>query len=201
MLGVVIEYLELLDFWFGELTEGVADDEHRTRWFVASSDFDQQCASRFGRLLNDVNAIDWGDSPRARLASIILYDQLPRNIYRGQREAFAHDQHALSVARCGVEQRADLELNLDERAFFYMPFEHSESLLDQHTAVGLFGGLRDAAPKPLRNQTGNSLRFAQQHRDIIVRFGRFPHRNSVLGRDSSPEELAFVAGGDGFGQN
>lgn len=94
----------------------------------------------------------------------------------------------------------DRALNFDQRAFFYMPFEHSENILDQHIAVGLFSQLRDESPGPRRELIGNNLRFAQQHRDIIARFGRFPHRNAVLERDSSPEELDFVAAGDGFGQ-
>jgi uncharacterized protein (DUF924 family) len=82
-----------------------------------------------------------------------------------------------------------------------MPFEHSEDILDQHLAVGLFTLLRDQSPKGQRSETGNYLRFAQQHRDIVLRFGRFPHRNEVLGRNSSAEERAFVDAGDGFGQN
>ena len=126
---------------------------------------------------------------------------MPRNIYRGNAQAYAWDTTALQAAREGVSQQADRELGWDERSFFYMPFEHAENLLDQHLAVGLYSLMRDESPRELRNQTGNSLRYAQQHRDIILRFGRFPHRNVVLGRKSSADEATFVAGGDGFGQS
>ncbi len=196
-------YLELLEFWFGELTDGVASESHRKNWFATSVEFDQQCTQKFGSLLQEVEGgqLGWSEEPRAQLAYIVLCDQMPRNIYRGRPEAFAYDSYALEAAKRGIEQGTDQQLELDERAFFYMPFEHSESILDQHTAVGLFTALRDSSPKHLRSQTGNSLRFAQQHRDIVVRFGRFPHRNSTLGRTSSTAEAAFVEDGDGFGQN
>ncbi len=204
MLGSVTDYLELLEFWFGELTDGIAGESRRKNWFAASAEFDQQCTVKFGHLLTDIDALsggqDWGETPRAQIAYVILYDQMPRNIFRGHREAFAYDHLALEVAKRGIEQGVDQHLKLDERAFFYRPFEHSESLLDQHIAVGLFTALRDSSPKHLRSRTGNSLRSAQQHRDIIVRFGRFPHRNHLLGRKSSDAEAIFIEDGNGFGQ-
>ena len=95
----------------------------------------------------------------------------------------------------------DQSLTCDERCFFYLPFEHSESLVDQHTCVGLFSALRDATPNGFKHLTGSYLRHAQQHRDIIARFGRFPHRNAVLGRQSTPAEIAFLEHGSSFGQS
>lgn len=189
----------LLNFWFGELHHGLADQQHRTRWFNQCASFDAECRRRFGPLL-DHSKPDWDHSPSAILASIILYDQLPRNIFRGNAEAFAFDQQARLLARQGIEAGKDQVLAQDERAFFYLPFEHSEDIVDQHLSVGLFAGLRDGAPKAGRSAAGNSLRSAQQHRDIILRFGRFPHRNEVLGRQSTPPERAFIQDHAGFGQ-
>lgn len=191
----------LLQFWFGQLTDGVADESFRKNWFAASADFDAQCR-RFEPELKNTGkpAEDWSQEPRAQLALILLCDQIPRNIYRGTAEAFAWDHLALSRAKTGIEQGIDRKLAWDERAFFYMPFEHSESLVDQHTSVALFSRLRDEVPQAHRNMFGNILRFAQQHRDIILRFGRFPHRNAVLGRTSTEAEDVFARDSDGFGQ-
>jgi uncharacterized protein (DUF924 family) len=194
----------LLDFWFGPLIDGVAEADRRQQWFLAEPNFDAQCSAQFGPLLAPALAgelDDWLVKAHGRLAFIILTDQMPRNIYRGSAQAYAWDTKALQAAKDGVAAQADRELGWDERSFFYMPFEHAENLLDQHLAVGLFALMRDESPGELRNQTGNSLRFAQQHRDIILRFGRFPHRNAVLGRKSSAQEVDFVAGSDGFGQS
>ena len=193
----------LLHFWFGDLVDGLASEQQRAKWFSPDASFDLDCqayassldAARAGHLDH------WLDTPTTLLAYVILCDQLPRNIFRGNRQAFAFDDLALAAAKQAVTKGMDRQLGWDERAFLYMPFEHSEHLLDQHTAVGLFSALRDASTGPTRSLMGNSLRFAQQHRDIIQRFGRFPHRNAVLGRDSSAEELAYVAQGDGFGQS
>ena len=204
MLGAVTaDWQHLLDFWFGELVDGLADAQHRERWFTSSPAFDQACREQFADWLAmaaDGRLDDWQQSAHGCLAFIVLTDQLPRNIYRGSAEAFAWDAQALQAARQGIERRLDLELALHERAFFYMPFEHSEAIVDQHLAVGLFTGLRDASAKGLRSITGDYLRFAQQHRDLILRFGRFPHRNDVLGRTSSAAERAAMADSDGFGQ-
>jgi uncharacterized protein (DUF924 family) len=195
---------ELLDFWFGVIADGFAGDAHRKRWFAGGTPFDEECRVRYGGLAAAAASgelDDWLDQPRARLAYILLTDQIPRNLHRGEAQAFATDAAALNAARTGVEARMDLTLTLDERCFFYMPFEHSESLVDQHTCVGLFTSLRDSTPEGSRHLTGGYLRYAQQHRDILTRFGRFPHRNAVLGRTSTAEELAFLESGPTFGQS
>ncbi len=205
MLGLVMDWQVLLHFWFGSFTEdGFSAPLQRSKWFIPDSDFDKACEQAAGTALTSVRQGDldhWLDHAEGRLAYILLCDQLPRNIFRGQANAYGWDELALHAAREGVLNGADRVLNFDQRAFFYMPFEHSENILDQHTAVGLFAQLRDASPAARRELTGNNLRYAQQHRDVILRFGRFPHRNEVLGRTSSPEELEFVAAGDGFGQS
>jgi uncharacterized protein (DUF924 family) len=194
----------VLDFWFGELEAGFADDAHRARWFSGADGFDQDCRVGFATLAAeaaDGELEAWLETPRTRLAYILLTDQIPRNIHRGTPLAFASDGAALNAARTGVEAGMDLALAIDERCFFYLPFEHSESLVDQHTCVGLFMNLRDQTPQGSRHLTGNYLRFAQQHRDIVQRFGRFPHRNRVLGRTSTPAEKAFLEAGPTFGQS
>ena len=204
MLGLVVpDWPDVLDFWFGSLNDtGQADDVQRSLWFQTNAQFDAECRT-FEPLLDKAltgNLEAWRNSPKSTLAYIVLCDQLPRNIFRGTAAAFKWDPLALAAARSGVAAGQDRTLALDERAFFYMPFEHSERMIDQYLAVGLFATLRDEAPGELRSIYGNMLRFAQQHRDIILRFGRYPHRNAVLGRESSSEELAYIASSDGFGQ-
>lgn len=189
----------LHNFWFGELDQGIASQEKAALWFTPSDDFDQLCY-QFRPALECLNPEAWHQDSKSQLALIILCDQIPRNIFRGTAMAYAYDSIALSTAKQGVERGLDLEMGLDERGFFYLPFEHSESMVDQHTAVALFSKLRDDAPQPLKNHAGNKLRHAQRHRDIVQRFGRFPHRNRVLERMSSQEELDFIRRGDGFGQ-
>ncbi|XOV84147.1 MAG: DUF924 family protein [bacterium] len=197
------DFEALLAFWFGPLENGLAGPAQRKTWFTPDPDFDDRCRNAFLPVLElarEDRLNHWLDTPQGQLAFIVLTDQLPRNIFRGTREAFDFDPLALAVARKGIAAGSDRQLGLDERAFFYMPFEHSEDLLDQHMAVGLFTYLRDATAGEHRNITGQNLRYAQQHRDIIIRFGRFPHRNAVLQRTSTAQELAFIQAGDGFGQ-
>lgn len=193
----------MLSFWFGELTEGYADTAHRKRWFAGGSAFDAQLTQHFAGLVTAALAgkLDaWVAGPHPTLAYVLVCDQLTRNIHRGTPAAFAGDQRALEAARRAVATGQDLALAPDERAFLYMPFEHSESLVDQHTCVGLFSELHERAAPDKRALTGGFLRYAQQHRDIIREFGRFPHRNGLLGRSSTPAEQRFTATGPGFGQ-
>jgi uncharacterized protein (DUF924 family) len=197
------DYEALLAYWFGPFEAGFSTAAHRQRWFAASRSFDAALTERFAPLVETAAAggLDrWCETPRGRLAFVLVCDQLPRNIYRGTARAFATDHLAIDAAREAVSAGVDLTLGLDERAFLYLPFEHSESILDQHLAVGLFTALRDASPKGYRDLTGGYLRFAQQHRDLILRFGRFPHRNTVLGRPSTSEESAYLESGGTFGQ-
>jgi uncharacterized protein (DUF924 family) len=194
----------LLLFWFGALSDGFADSTHRARWFSGGVEFDNSCRVEFSSLATQAANGDlehWLDEPRSRLAYVLLCDQIPRNIYRGEALAFATDGAALIAARTGIEAGMDRALAYDERNFCYLPFEHSESLVDQHTSVGLFMNLCDDTPEGFRDRTGSSLRYARQHRNIVQRFGRFPHRNKVLGRKSSAAELAFLQDGPAFGQS
>lgn len=198
------QFTDVLDFWFGEQRDGFSSPATQQRWFESSATFDDEIRERFmGTFeLARTNRLDeWLREPRGALAYIIVTDQFPRNLFRGSAEAFATDSLALAAARRLVSDEPT-SLTFDERAFAYMPFEHSEALLDQFTSVGLFMTLRDDTPAGSRQQTGNSLRFAQVHRDIIRRFGRFPHRNAVLGRDSTDAERRYLEESDqDFGQS
>ena len=194
---------EVLDYWFGELDGEFADDAHRSMWWTGSVTVDDEVRRRFGSLINAAGAGEldhWLDTPRGRLAYILVCDQFPRHVHRATPQAFANDPLALAAAKVGVETGVDRALRLDHRSFFYLPFEHSESLVDQHTCVGLYTQLRDETPAGQRHLTGAGLRHAHQHRDIINRFGRFPHRNEVLGRTSTAAELAYLKTAPTFGQ-
>jgi len=197
------DHATLHGFWFGTLDGGFADPAHRRDWFRGGAEMDARVRERFGRLPQAAAAgrLDqWLGSPRGRLSFILACDQLPRHIHRGTAGAFASDALALAAARAGIAAGVDRALGFDERAFCYLPFEHSEAVLDQHTAVGLFAALRDEMPAVRRHFGDDWLRFAVQHRELIMRFGRFPHRNAALGRRSTPAEVAYLADGSAFGQ-
>jgi uncharacterized protein (DUF924 family) len=139
----------------------------------------------------------WSDSPPGALALAILLDQFPRNLHRGTAQAFAADAKAQEVARRAVlARRFDLALAPTARIFLYLPFEHGEAMADQDLSVALFEGLRD---RPAHRAPGGTIDYAWRHREVIARFGRFPHRNAALGRESTPAERAWLAvPGNGF---
>lgn len=134
----------------------------------------------------------WADSPRRRLSLIILLDQFPRQIYRGTPQAFAYDSEALALALSGMQSAADGALNIVERMFFYMPLQHAESTEVQDESVSAYRRLVAESPAELKSTFEGSLQYAEEHRALIRQFGRFPQRNSLLGRESTPEELAFL---------
>ncbi len=194
----------LLSHWFGTLQAGFADAAHRKRWFGGGPAFDAELRARFSDLVEAAltDALgDWLESTQGLLAYVLVCDQLTRNLFRGRPEAFAGDTRALTAARQAIKQGIDTHLAPDERSFLYMPFEHSEDLLDQHTCVGLFVELRDQCADEHKQQLEEYLRYAIAHRDIIREFGRFPHRNAVLGRESSSSERRYLATGPTFGQS
>ncbi|MEO1293910.1 MAG: DUF924 family protein [Pseudomonadota bacterium] len=175
---------EILKFWFGELTP--------KQWFKKSDDTDALCRERFGplldRLAREVKPGETEDGFQA-LAAVILFDQLPRNIHRDTPKAFETDPLALAIAKDTVIRDLDTQVSRDQRLFLYMPFEHSENLDDQDRGVALIASLGNDEYTP----------YAEAHRDVIARFGRFPHRNAILGRASTEEELAYLAEpGSGF---
>ncbi|HSN82046.1 MAG TPA: DUF924 family protein [Polyangiales bacterium] len=186
----------ILDFWFGQLDElGCASPEQRKRWWTKSEAFDAAIESQFLADYRAVAAGDreaWRSTARGALAYIIVLDQFSRNMFRGTPQMFAADPLARQACREGLERGFDEKLAFDERVFFYLPLEHSESATDQAHCLDLFGGLLEDAPEALKEDAEYYLDFAKRHQAIIERFGRYPHRNQILGRASTPEEVEFL---------
>ena len=168
---------EVLDFWF--------DPENQPFWFKKSVTFDESVRDRLGEAHEAAAAgrlEAWRETPEGALALVILLDQVPRNIHRDTPRAFATDPAALAVARAAVEAGFDGDLERDQKLFLYLPFEHSEDLADQERSIALFSAMGSA----------RHTDYAVRHRDIIARFGRFPHRNTILNRPSTPQEAEFL---------
>lgn len=181
----------LLELWLGpELGRDAPAAEVRERWFVKDAAFDAELLRSFGELHARAGRGEldgWAATPRGRVALVIALDQLSRNLGRGSAASFAHDAEALALAKEGVALGVDRELAGSERYFLYMPFMHSEALPDQARSVELFAALAKELPAL------DATRWAAAHRDIVARFGRFPHRNALLGRSTTPDEEAFLA--------
>lgn len=163
-------------------------DAGESRWFKMDADFDADVRKRFLPLwqeTRDSRHADWETTAEGILALILVLDQFPRNMFRNSAEAFSTDPQALALAKRAIDQGIDQQIGTDLRAFVYMPLMHSEYLSDQRRCVELFRAFGNP----------NNLAFAEIHADIIRKFGRFPHRNTVLGRQTTAEEAAFLAGG------
>jgi uncharacterized protein (DUF924 family) len=194
---------ELLRFWFGDGAESPeAMARRRKQWFVADAAFDDEIAERFADLPDQAmaGALDgWREGARSSLALVLALDQLPRNLYRGTARCFSCDAAGVRAAEAAIDAGFDLALSCDEAAFLYLPFEHAEDLAMQQRCLHLYGGLVARAPLQERTGVEMSLDFARRHHVIIERFGRFPHRNALLGRRSTNDEQAYLgAGGDHF---
>lgn len=183
----------VLAFWFGEATDPDYG-RYRKAWFIKDAVFDQQIHQRF---LADVQKgatggyDDWKSQLSSAVALVLLLDQFPRNLYRGQPRSFATDSQALALAQDLVEDRRDRSLIPAHRFFVYLPFEHSENMQHQNRCVALMKELVEDF-SDLDKGFKSGLDYATRHRDVIERFGRFPHRNQILGRQSTPAELAFL---------
>ena len=188
---------DVLDFWFADAADGPEAFARRNRvWFRGGAPFDGECTEHFAATLEAAMSGElehWKESPRGRLALIILLDQLSRNIYRGTPAAFQQDVQALDACRKGIERGHDEQLSPIERRFFYMPLEHAEDREVQAFSVRLFESLAQKSSEEWREQLEACAGYARQHRDIVEKFGRFPHRNALLHRDSSPAEEAYLA--------
>ena len=196
---------DVTTFWFRDATQSPEALERRGAvWFRADAEFDRECATLFTALLEDAahGGLDgWAGTPHGRLALVILLDQMPRNIHRGSPAAFAHDAQAAAHCIAGIESGQDHSLHPVERVFLYMPLQHAEDLGLQHRSVERFESLAAEADDAWRDHFADNAHYARLHRDIVERFGRFPHRNRVLGRESTEEELRYLAGGaPTFGQ-
>ena len=175
------------------------------RWFNPAHDrnFDNELRKRFGNAVAAARrgVMDsWSESARGSLALVMLFDQLPRNIYRGTKEAFASDHLALETTTAGIKRGFDLELTVVERVFFYIPLEHAEDLHVQDECVKQFKALDKLAPAELKSITQTCMQENAAHREVVRRFGRFPQRNAALGRTSTQEELDWLAEHHGWGQ-
>ena len=182
----------ILEFWFG-----VPAGPSRPQWFRKDPEFDAQIKTQFEAVYWAMVASPserWLTTPKESLARIVVLDQFARNIFRDTPQSFAADAQALATAELAIERGYDTQLLPVERLFLYMPFEHSEDLANQDRSVKYFESLVAEAP-----DLASSLDYAHRHRTIIAQFGRFPHRNSILGRQSTAEELAFLQQpGSGF---
>ncbi len=180
---------DILDFWFGAAGSAEAGTL-RKNWFVKDPEFDEEIARTFGSTIESAlrSELDsWSAEPPSALARILLLDQFTRNVFRGTPRAFAGDAQAIAASRAMVGQRQDQTLDPVRRSFVYVPFEHAEGLETQDEGVRLFAQLAEADPR-----FGEMLDYAGRHRAVIERFGRFPHRNIVLGRQSTAEEIEYL---------
>lgn len=195
----------ILAFWFKEHALSAPQIDRRMDiWFGKDEKFDNEIEKNFSGDVQQASAGEldhWAEDSRGRLALILLIDQFRRNIYRGSPEAFEKDPAALKLCLEGAMQKADADLSAIERVFFYMPLQHAESLKVQQKAVDLFNKLAEAVSPTYRETFSTIAQFAELHRDIIEQFGRFPHRNALLGRENTPEEEEYLSGdAHDFGQ-
>lgn len=182
---------DILHYWFGAPeTEDSRYEMRRKLWFGKSEATDQEIRDRFLSAYHQAAAGEldsWQNTPETCLALIILLDQFPRNLFRGTSQAFATDSKALMVAKGAIARQLDQQLLPLHRLFVYLPLEHSENLADQHQCVALMKQAADLSP-----ELADAHDYAIRHLRVIEQFGRFPHRNAILGRESTPEELEFL---------
>jgi uncharacterized protein (DUF924 family) len=182
------EALSVLAFWF--------DPAHKDKWYKRDLAFDAQIREQFGYLVDAAAAghlNHWSNTPSGWVALLILLDQFPRNIYRDDPRAWALDLLAQQIVVSGVEEGFDRQLPPIQRVFAYMPLEHAEDIGLQQRSVQLFECLCDSLPADERDHYTGFLDYARGHESVIKRFGRFPHRNVVLGRETTPEEKVYLA--------
>lgn len=186
-----MSYEAVLEFWLGETDEdGLCSEERQKRWWKKDPDFDARVRNRFGELHADVvagNHEDWRNAPRGLVAYVIVLDQFSRNLFRDDPRMYANDIRATEAAEEGIAKGLDEQLGAHARFFLYMPFMHCESIEKQHRCVELVEALAAEHPTLKKN-----VKYAEQHRDIVERFGRFPHRNEILNRESTAEEIEFL---------
>jgi uncharacterized protein (DUF924 family) len=173
-----------VDFWFGGDTDQEVEAVDRQIEQEFRADMERAAAGEYA---------SWSRTPRGRLALILLLDQFPRNVFRGTARAFATDPMALALVLEGMERGVDAVLQPAERLFFYLPLEHAENIEAQERGVAACAALARGAPASVRDYFVECIGYAEQHRDLIRRFGRFPHRNAILGRQSTAEERDYLA--------
>ena len=186
----------LLEWWFGSADDpNAVAAQQGTLWFGKRDSQDLEARERFGELVEQALAgglTEWAQRPEGWLALVLLLDQLPRMIYRDTPKAFSGDTRAQALVAQGIAADLDRRLPAMQRSFIYLVFEHCEHLAVQNEGVSRFAALHDEQPEEDRPVFADQLDYAERHQKIIARFGRFPHRNAILGRESTAEELAFL---------
>jgi uncharacterized protein (DUF924 family) len=195
---------DVLRFWFGEDSESPECIGRQARlWFGGGKGFDQLIARHFGHLppLAASGGLDeWRGAPGSCLALVLVLDQFPRNLYRDSPQSYEYDALALEIAEEAIGNGFDDEVSSVEASFLYMPLEHAEDIARQDRCVSLFRRLLERAPPEFHQRCASFITYAERHREVIRRFGRFPHRNAVLDRASTSEEQAYLeSGGETFG--
>jgi len=186
----------VLDFWFG--APGTANEiaeRQRNLWFGKSAANDQQVAERFAETLIAAGKGEldsWMHSPRALLALIVVLDQFPHHIHRNHGQSFAYDAQSLALTQGMIQRGDDVRVAPIERVFVYLPLEHAESMAMQDVSVALYAKLAAEADPAEQGLFEGFLDYARKHREVVARFGRFPHRNELLGRPSTPDEITFL---------
>jgi len=191
---------KILEFWFGTFPNAWTGDKSKyDMWFKNGASYDAEIFSNFGT--DYFHAVDgeldrWQDSPRGRLALIILLDQFSRHIHRGSAEAFAQDLKCQQLCIDGISAGDDQNLHPVERSFFYMPLQHAENMERQNLSIQACEQLVQDVPEPYRGPFEATLEWARKHHYVIERFGRFPELNEILGRESTQDEIAFIEQGE-----
>ncbi|OVE81848.1 hypothetical protein BVY03_02600 [bacterium K02(2017)] len=187
---------KILDYWLANSDQSVEELTKQNKlWFVKNPDTDLFIKNNFeADIIKAKKGLydSWKSSPQGNLALIILFDQFTRNIYRNTENSFATDPLALQISQNIVSSKKDEDYSLIQRVFIYLPFEHSEDIKMQETSLTLFTKLKEQASHPFQNYLNGTLNYAISHYDIIKRFGRFPHRNIILERESTTEEIDFL---------
>jgi len=199
------EIQRVLDFWFTDCQRDAPNiDARMDRWFGNDRSLDEQIRDSFAGLVECAAGGDldeWCRTPAGRLALIILLDQFPRNIHRGQAGAYAHDRKALEICVEGTVNGDYKNLPAEQQLFFFMPLQHAESRKIQAKSVSVYRALANRVSETLRETFNTAAQFAELHHDIVAEFGRFPHRNAVLGRENTPAEAEYLSSdAPSFGQ-
>jgi uncharacterized protein (DUF924 family) len=200
---MIVDPEDILRFWFPEQPLRIEVLKKASkRWFTKDADFDTQIRTQFGATLQaamEHRLQQWQEQPRSCLALVIVLDQFSRNLFRDSTQAFSNDLAAQALTKLALERQLDADFHCFEKQFLIMPFVHAEDLILQNQAVSYIHETTDEVPEDLLSVWQMVEQSFKEHRDTIAEFGRFPHRNKVLQRDSTPEELEYLAKGKGFG--
>ncbi len=194
--------VEILKFWFGEDYQSWPDKTISKNWFMGGVDFDTAIADNFLGLIETLltEELEYPTTSERLLASILLLDQFTRNIFRGTAKAFSGDDKALELAKFALKQNYYKSIPAHQKIFLTMPYEHSENIAEQLTCLQLFEDMLKQSQPPLTEKIKGFYGYAEDHYEIIKEFGRYPHRNAILGRTSTEKEVEYIANGKSFGQ-